>query len=171
MFRYLKATAAVCAACAAITAARAEPIQSDLDLRGVKSFTVAVSPLPIDSMDCNIDGNVLGRELKQVLDRDNLGSGSDADSVAVVTVISTHDPENSACTSTVMLGAYKKASFFDKAVGWIRTGYVVMWQSAVHVNSALDTHQAHTRDAVTLLADAMMEKWREANEPQEQPVN
>lgn len=163
MFRFLKATIAIGVMCAGATFARADAIRSDLDLKGVKSFHIAVSPLPIDTVDCNIDGTILGRELKQVLDRDHLSGGVDADSVAVITVISSHDPDRSACTSTVMLGAYKKASFFDEAVGWIRTGYVVMWQSAVHATSATDTHQAHMRDAVSMLADAMMEKWREAN--------
>lgn len=165
MFRFLKATLAVGLVSAGATFARAEAIQSNLDLKGVKSFHIAVSPLPIDTVDCNIDGTVLGRELKQALDRDNLGGGGNADPVAVITVISTHDADGRSCTSTVMLGAYKKASFFDEAVGWIRTGYVVMWQSAVHASSATETHQAHTRDAVSLLADSLTEKWREANAP------
>jgi len=171
MFRFLKATVAVGLMCAGATFANAEAIQSDLDLKGVKSFHIAVSPLPIDTVDCNIDGSVLGRELTQVLARDHLRGGGDADAVAVITVISTHDPDRASCTSTVMLGAYKQASFFDDAVGWIRTGYVVMWQSAVHATSATDTHQAHTRDAVSLLADAMLEKWREANAPRTSGAN
>lgn len=166
MFRFLKATFAIGLVAAGTTFARAEAIQSDLDLKGVKSFHIAVSPLPIDTVDCNIDGSVLGRELKQALDRDNLSGGGDAGPIAVITVISTHDPDRRSCTSTVMLGAYKKASFFDDAVGWIRTGYVVMWQSAVHATSATETHQAHTRDSVSLLADSLIEKWREANAPE-----
>jgi len=171
MFRFFKATLAIGLMSAGTMFARAEAIQSDIDLKGVKSFHIAVSPLPIDTVDCSIDGTVLGRELKQALDRDKLSGGGASDAVAVITVISTQDPERRSCTSTVMLGAYKKASFFDDSVGWIRTGHVVMWQSAVHTTSATDTHQAHARDAVSLLADSMMEKWREANAPETSKVD
>lgn len=148
------------------TAASAEMIPSDMDLRGVKALRIAVSPLPVAALDCNIDGTMLGRELGENLERANLSGTSDTGAVSIVTVLSSHDAESAACTSTIMLGAYKKASFFDDAVGWIRTGYVVMWQSAVHVSSPLDRHPAQARDAIALLADAMLTSWRDVNAPQ-----
>ncbi len=67
--------------------------------------------------------------------------------------------------STLMLGAYKKASFFDKDVGWIRSGYVVVWQSAVLVTSPSEGHAVEVRDALSRLGDALLGDWRTANRP------
>lgn len=150
-------------ALSATHSAASEPIASDMDLRGVTALRVAVSPLPVEALDCNLDGTVLRGELTQELEREKLSGGTGAQNVAIITILSAHDATQASCTSTIMLGAYKKASFFDDAVGWIRTGYVVMWQSAVHVSSPLDRHPAQTRDALSMLAEAMLESWREAN--------
>lgn len=160
MFRFLVTAALSAALC---SAALAQAIPSDMDMQGVASFRVAISPMPVEAVDCNLDGALLGSELNEQLKREGLESGPESAAVAILTVLSTHDAENGNCTSTIMLGAYKKASFFDDAVGWVRTGYVVIWQSALHVSSPSNRHAAQSRDAISLLAGAMLASWRDSN--------
>lgn len=143
--------------------ASAQSIASDMDFQGVKGLRVTTSPLPIDSVDCNIEPGALIRDLRRQFEFEGLKAISSDDALAVVTILSARDAPSNTCSSTLMLGAYKKASFFDKDVGWIRTGYVVVWQSAVLVTSRSDGHSVQVRDALARIGDALLKEWHTAN--------
>jgi hypothetical protein len=145
--------------------AAAQGLLSDMDFRGMDTLRVTASPMTVESLDCGIESSGLVRELRRQLDSEGMKS-SDADSaLGVITVLSARNGDTGVCNSTLMLGAYKKASFFDKDVGWIRSGYVVVWQSAVLVVSSAETHPVQVRDALSRLGAALLVDWRGANRP------
>jgi hypothetical protein len=116
-----------------------------------------------DSIDCNIDSSLLVRDLQRQLEGDGLKSSATPETLAVITVLSTRQAGSGPCTSAIMLGAYKKASFFDDQAQWLRTGYVVIWQSALLFASPAATHLSLARDSLARLGQAMLKDWRSAN--------
>src|SRR5690606_20295940 len=123
---------------------------------------VTLSAMPPEAGDCRLDGASLVRNLEQGLNAGGLRTASDDEAVATVTVLSSYEPEH--CSSSVMLGAYRKVSFFDHEVGWLRTGYVVLWQSGVLVTSAPERHLEGIRDALGRLGNGLLEDWRQSNQ-------
>jgi len=149
----------------ASAAAATQDVASDTDFRGITSIRVTASPMSVDSIDCNLDANLLAGELQHQLAGDGLTNSTGLDTLAVITVLSTREAGSGPCTSAIMLGAYKKASFFDDQARWLRTGYVVVWQSALLFTSPADSHLALARDSLQQLGKAMLTEWQRANNP------
>jgi len=143
--------------------AAAQGLLSDMDFRGMDTLRVTASPMTVESLDCGIESAGLVRELRRQFNSEGLKSSDSDTALGVITVLSARNGDTGVCHSTLMLGAYKKASFFDKDVGWIRSGYVVVWQSAVLVVSPAETHPVQLRDALARLGDALLGDWRGAN--------
>jgi hypothetical protein len=143
--------------------AAAQGVASDTDFRGVTRIKVTASPMAVESVDCNIDGALLTHDLERQFAADGLAVDQSLETVAVVTVLSTREGGSGSCTSAIMLGAYKKASFFDDQAQWLRTGYVVIWQSGLIFTSPADAHLGLARESVTKLAKALLRDWRNAN--------
>lgn len=141
----------------------AQDVGADMDFRGVSGIHITASPMSVESIDCNIDGSYLVRELQRQFEGEGLASSANFDSLAVITVLSAREGGSGTCNSAVMLGAYKKASFFDNEAAWLRTGYVVIWQSALLVASPADTHLTLARDSLARLGRVMLKEWRDAN--------
>lgn len=145
--------------------AAAQGLLSDMDFRGMDTLRVTASPMTVESLDCGLESSGLVRELRRQLDSEGMKSSDSDAALGVITVLSARNGDSGVCNSTLMLGAYKKASFFDKDVGWIRSGYVVVWQSAVLVASSAETHPVQVRDALARLGAALLTDWRGANRP------
>jgi hypothetical protein len=143
--------------------AAAQGVASDTDFRGVTRIKVTASPMAVESVDCNIDGTLLTHDLEHQFAADGLAVDQSPDTVAVVTVLSTREGGSGSCTSAIMLGAYKKASFFDDQAQWLRTGYVVIWQSGLIFSSPADAHLGLARESLGRLAKALLRDWRNAN--------
>jgi hypothetical protein len=143
--------------------AAAQDVAADMDFRGVSAIHITASPMSVESIDCNIDGSYLVRELQRQFEGDGLAKSADFDTLAVITVLSAREGGSGPCNSAVMLGAYKKASFFDNEAAWLRTGYVVIWQSALLVASPADTHLVLARDSLARLGQVMLKEWKDAN--------
>lgn len=137
---------------------------SDVDFRGVSGVRVTISPMSADAADCRLTADPLLRDLEQQLTAKGLKTVPESDVVATITVLSTYEPNAGQCSSAVMLGAYRKASFFDEDAGWLRTGHVVVWQSGLLTSSVPEQHPAGVGDALTRLGDAMALDWHRANE-------
>lgn len=148
-----------------VTPASAQSLASDMDFRGVQALRITVSPTTVESLDCGIESIALVRELQHGLEAGGIKPTESDANLGVITILSVRDGDSGLCNSTLMLGAYKKASFFDKDAGWIRSGYVVMWQSAVLVASPAESHPVQVRDALARLGDALLGDWRTANRP------
>jgi len=143
--------------------ASAGGVTSDTDFRGVTGIHVTASPMSVESVDCNIDSSLLTHDLERQFSGDGLAVNQSPDTMAVVTVLSTRNDISGTCNSAIMLGAYKKASFFDDQAQWLRTGYVVVWQSGLIFSSPADAHLGLARESLGRLAKAMLKDWRNAN--------
>lgn len=146
--------------------AAAQGLASDMDLRGVKLLRVTASPTMVETLDCGIEAATLVRNLKGQVESEGLKPTDSDAALAVVTVLSARNEDAGVCSSTLMLGVYKKASFFDRDVGWIRSGYVVAWQSAVLVTSPIEAHNVQVNDALARLGDALLGDWRNSQRPE-----
>lgn len=136
---------------------------SDVDLRGIKALHVTLSPVSASSLDCGLRGSDVVAETRARLGAGGLPDASGAEELAIVTVMSSHDATTGTCSSSIMLGAYGRASFVDKRVGWIRTGYVVLWQSGVIVMSGATDHLDTVRQSIDRLTDALLDAWHRDN--------
>jgi hypothetical protein len=143
--------------------AAAEDIKSDIDFRGINALRVTTSPMPPGAIDCNIDNGALVHDLEQQFWTAGLKVATSGDNVATVTVLSTSETTRGVCSSAVMLGAYSRMSFFDEAAGWLRSGYVVVWQSGLIVTSSPAEHLKTVRQALARLGNAMLRDWQKQN--------
>jgi hypothetical protein len=147
----------------ATVAAAAGDSKSDIDFRGINALRVTTSPVPPGAIDCNIDNGALVHDLEQQLATGGLKVTTSGDNVATVTVLSTSETTRGICSSAIMLGAYSRMSFFDEAAGWLRSGYVVVWQSGLIVTSSPAEHLKTVRQALARLGTAMLRDWQKQN--------
>jgi len=87
----------------------------------------------------------------------------ETDTLATLGLMTTYDQGRNACGTSATLGVYKKVSYFDDSVGWLRTGYVVLWQRGQQVQSGVSGHAASTAVVVQQLADTLIQSWQEDN--------
>lgn len=165
MRQLVKLILSILAAALIPSTSHAQDLSSDMDFVGIKALRITASPLTIDSIDCNIEVTYLVRELQRQFEAEGLAAASADDALAVISLLSARQSGDGACNSSLMLGAYKKASFFDHDAGWLRTGYVVIWQSALLISSPVDQHLSLSRDALARLAQSMLKEWQNANTP------
>ena len=144
-------------------AAAQEKPGTDVDLRGITALHVTLSPISASAFDCGLRGGDVLAEARARLSTGGLPDASGAEELAIITVMSSHDATTGACSSSLMLGAYGRASFVDKRVGWIRTGYVVLWQSGVIVMSGATDHLDTVRQATGRLTDSLLDAWHRDN--------
>lgn len=148
---------------AASTAQGQATPQSDADLSGVTGLRVTLSPMSAASMECDLRGDEIVSDVETTLSTGGMTAPTGNRDLAIVTVITGRDGASGLCSSAVMLGAYESASFVDDHVGWLRTGYVVLWQSGLMVTSAPQDHLDTVRRALGELGGAMLEEWHRAN--------
>ena len=144
-------------------AAAQEKPGTDVDLRGITALHVTLSPISASAFDCGLRGGDVLAEARARLSTGGLPDASGAEELAIITVMSSHDATTGTCSSSLMLGAYGRASFVDKRVGWIRTGYVVLWQSGVIVMSGATDHLDTVRQATGRLTDLLLDAWHRDN--------
>src|SRR6202011_4089013 len=138
----------ICLLAFAAGPAAAQGVASDTDFRGVTHIKVTASPMAVESVDCNIDGSLLTHDLERQLTAARLAVDQSPDTLAVGSLLSTRAGGSGSCPSAIMLGAYKKASFFDDQAQWLRTGYVVIWQSGLIFTSPADAHLGQARESL-----------------------
>ncbi len=141
----------------------AQEAAADVDLRGVTALRATIGPLSAAALECGLRGHVLLGDLEARLAAGGIAPAPQIGDLATITVITGHDAATGLCSSAVMLGAYARESFVDRRVGWIRTGYVVLWQSGVMVTSGAVDHADTVRDALDRLGDALIEEWHRSN--------
>jgi hypothetical protein len=146
-----------------IAAGAQSGVASDADLRGVTGLRVTLSPMSAASMECDLRGAELVSDTQTKLATGGMTAPRGDDALAIVTVITGRDGTSGLCSSALMLGAYERASYVDDHVGWVRTGYVVLWQSGLMVTSAPQDHLDTVRRALDELGSAMLEEWHRAN--------
>lgn len=143
--------------------ALARDAEADVDLRGVTALRVTISPMSAAALECGLRSNDLLRDVQAGLAAGGISTSLEVEDLATITVITGREPTSGLCSSAVMLGAYARESFVDRRAGWIRTGYVVLWQSGVMVTSMPYEHADTVRDALDRLDDALLDSWHRSN--------
>lgn len=133
------------------------------DLAGVTTVRIAINQTTPDAMGCGLDLGRLLPVLSDGLRAGGLAVDPAADVTIALTVLTGYDAATGVCATAPMLGTYRRISYFDKAVGWLRSGHVVLWQRGTTATSAIADHDSLVRRAITDLSEALLTSWRSAN--------
>ena len=133
------------------------------DLQGVELIRVSFSQLTPDATVCGLSLGVIQPLLKNKLMNGGFIAIPETDTLATLGLMTTYDQGRNACGTSATLGVYRKVSYFDESVGWLRTGYVVLWQRGQQVQSGVANHAASTAVVVQQLADTLIQSWQEDN--------
>lgn len=137
---------------------------TDVSLAGMNTIRLTASPLSQAALDCRLEASELIADVEAQLTAGGMTAVDSRRNLATVTVLTAFEAERALCSSGVMLGVYRKVSFFDEVSGWVRSGYVVVWQSGQQVLSARDSHPAQVQASLHRLAEAMLRDWQRAEE-------
>lgn len=133
------------------------------DLAGIVSVRVNVSQTTPDAMACGIDLRELLPTVSEGLVTGGLTVDRSADATVTLTILTGYDQKAGMCATAPMLGAYRKVSYFDEKVGWLRSGQVVLWQRGTATATPAADHPGAVQRAVTALTQALLASWRTAN--------
>lgn len=136
---------------------------TDVSLAGMGAVRLTASPLSQAALDCRLEASELLAGVEGQLTAGGMTAVESPRNLATVTVLTAFEGNRALCSSAVMLGVYRKVSFFDEAAGWVRSGYVVVWQSGQQVLSTRDNHRAQVRESLHRLAGAMLHDWQRAD--------
>lgn len=141
-----------------------EPIEKpEADLRGLDRVRVTISQTTPDATVCGIHLSDFLPLVESDLQAGGLALSSSPATLVTLSLMTTHYDSQNICGTATTLGAYRMVSFFDETVGWLRTGYVVLWQRGRQVMSSPADHSATTAAAVKRLTATFLETWRKEN--------
>lgn len=133
------------------------------DLAGVAAVRIAINQTTPDAMNCGIDLQRLLPVLSDGLRAGGLAVRPSADVTIALTVLTGYDSDTGVCATAPMLGTYRRVSYFDAAVGWLRSGHIVLWQRGTTATSAIAEHAGLVQRAVIDLSTALLTSWRADN--------
>ena len=84
--------------------------------------------------------------------------------------MTTHDTAARLCATAAMLGAYQLVDYFDDKAGWLKSGYIVLWQRGAQVLSSPADHPLATERTLARLTDNLL-KTRRRQRKVAAPVN
>jgi hypothetical protein len=145
-------------------AAAAQAADNNIDLTGLADSTVGVSQLTADGVQCGLEAQQIGETTHRAVTNAGIAVRDDSTNRMTISAVTTRvGPEQ--CASAVLLGVYAKESFFSATVGWVQSGYVVLWQRSLMVATPIGQHAAAVIDATRRLSDQMLADWRSRNPP------
>ncbi len=147
----------------ALPARAAEPVAPLLGLDGIAEAALLASPLSADSVPCGVELDRLGAAARKRMEDAGLAVRDGAAARVTLSAVSVRVPGTEQCVSTVLLGVYVLESFFSASAGWVKSGYVVVWQRTLMVATPVAQHPAAVDGAVGRLAAQMLAAWREQN--------
>jgi hypothetical protein len=137
---------------------------NNIDLTGLADSTMGVSQLTADGVQCGLEVQQIGETAHRAVTNAGIAVRDDSTNRMTVSAVTTRvGPDQ--CASAVLLGVYAKESFFSATVGWVQTGYVVLWQRSLMVATPIGQHAAAVIDATRRLSDQMLADWRAHNPP------
>ena len=134
------------------------------DLSGVTAVQLTVNQTTPDALTCGVDLRQLSPVVSDALQVGGLIVDPASDVTVALTILTGYDADTGVCATTPMLGAYRRVAYYDDAVGWLRSGDVVLWQRGTTATSASADHARAARSAVSELSDALLASWRDANQ-------
>jgi len=133
------------------------------DLAGVAGIRVSISQTTPDAMACGIDLRDLLNGFTDGLVSGGLTIDQSAEVTVTLSVLTGYDEPSGICATAPMLGVYRRVSYFDEKLGWLRSGQVVLWQRGTATATGSSDHAVAVRQAVTQLSDAFLGSWRTVN--------
>jgi hypothetical protein len=137
----------------------ADPPTPPLGFEGLTEASLMASPLTADSIPCGLDLDRLVATARQPLADGGLVLREGAPARVTVSAMTVRVPGTGECATTVLLGVYAQESFFSASAGWLRTGYVVIWQRALAVATPAGAHAAAVGGVVGRLTQQMLAEW------------
>ena len=151
---------------AAGAASAADPAPAPLlDFAGIGEAALMASPLSADSVPCGLELDRLGAAARAPLANGGLVLRDEAATRVTVSAVTVRVPGTEQCATTVLLGVYTLESFFSASAGWLKSGYVVVWQRTLMVATPVGQHPTAVGAAVGRLAEQMLTAWHEQNRP------
>lgn len=135
------------------------PATPPLDFEGLTEASLMASPLTVDSIQCGLDLDRLAAAARQKLADGGLALREGAPARVTVSAVTVRVPGTDHCATTVLLGVYAQESFFSASAGWLRTGYVVIWQRALMAATPVGAHAAAVGGVVGRLVEQMLAAW------------
>lgn len=136
-------------------------VAPDADLMTLDEVRVTASQTTPDAVPCGIDLRLLLPVVERRLQAGGLRTSKSPNAVVTFSLMTTHYPEGRLCATAAMLGAYRLVSYFDEEAGWLKSGYVVLWQRGVQVLSAPNDHPLATEKTLARLVDNLLKTRRE----------
>ncbi|MGA0344862.1 MAG: hypothetical protein ACO35B_09640 [Luminiphilus sp.] len=137
--------------------------QPDANLDGVLAVRITFSQLTPDAINCGLTIDRFQSTLSDELQRTGFRLSETTDTLVTLGLMTTFDPGRNACGTSATLGVYRKVSYFDEAVGWLKSGYVVLWQRGQQVMSGIAEHSDATATVTQRLIDVLGQSWRAEN--------
>ncbi len=135
----------------------------DANLMSLEAVRVTASQTTSDAITCGLDLRSLLPGVESSLQAGGLRMSTSTRTIVTVSLLTMHDDARGICSTATMLGAYRMVDYFDETEGWLRTGYVVLWQRGVQVVSSPADHPMAIERAAARLADTLLETWRQQN--------
>lgn len=134
-----------------------------LGFQGIAEAALMASPLSADSVPCGLALEQLGDAARQSFENGGLALHDGAPTRVTVSAVTVRVLASEQCATTVLLGAYTLESFFSASAGWLKSGYVVIWQRTLMVATPVAQHPAAVTGAVRRLTEQMLSTWHEQN--------
>ncbi len=137
--------------------------QPDANLDGVLAVRITFSQLTPDAINCGLTLDRFQSILSNELQSTGFSLSETTDTLVTLGLMTTFDPRRNACGTSATLGVYKKVAYFDEAVGWLKSGYIVLWQRGQQVMSGIAEHSDSTATVTQRLIDVLGQSWRAEN--------
>lgn len=144
----------------ATPAVRAEDGLEDT-LAHVDAVTIGISQITPDGVQCGLDPSRLLQVGMQALDNAGIAVRPDAATRITLSAITTQDTAmpSQPCATAVMLGAYRHETYFNADAGWVRSGYVVLWQRSILQLTPVASHPSGVAVGVRRLVAQFLEDY------------
>lgn len=135
--------------------ARAEDPSQAASLAGINRATLGGSQLTADGASCGLALDHLLDMVREPVIEAGLDLTDDTATRLTLSAVTTRFPDGQ-CATAVLLGAYARESYFSATTGWVRSGYVVLWQRSIMVATSLTDHKTAVDGAARRLAMQML---------------
>ncbi len=147
--------------------AESDESKPDANLLGVSDIRITMSQITPDAISCGLALEHFKPILKNQLQANGLKLVSSTSTLLTLGLMTTLDMDRSVCGTSATLGVYRKVAYYDDDAGWLRKGYVVLWQRGQQVVSGTADHAEMTTLVVQQLSEKLIESWRAENSENE----
>ena len=134
---------------------RAEELGRMASLAGINRATLGGSQLTADGATCGLALDHLLDTVREPVIDAGLDLTDDAATRLTLSAVTARFPDGQ-CATAALLGAYARESYFSATTGWVRSGYVVLWQRSIMVATSQADHKSAVDAAARRLAMQML---------------